>query len=81
MPDLIEIKIDGTSTRVGAGTSVASAILNSGRAALRHSVMGEPRGALCGMGVCFECRVTVNGVPYVRSCITLCEPGMEIYTK
>jgi sarcosine oxidase subunit alpha len=33
------------------------------------------------MGVCFECRVTVNNVPHVRSCMTLCEAGMEIRTK
>ncbi|MDT8066662.1 MAG: (2Fe-2S)-binding protein [Terriglobia bacterium] len=81
MPELIEIKVDGTPVRVPAGASVASAILDSGTVTLRHSVSGEPRGAVCGMGVCFECRVTVNGVPHVRSCMTLCEPGMDIRTK
>lgn len=80
MTESIEIKIDGTAMSVPVGTSVASAIFNSGKSILRHSVTGEPRGALCGMGICFECRVTVNGVPHVRSCVTLCQPGMEIRT-
>ena len=81
MPELIEIKIDGEKMAVAAGVSIAAAILNSGRNILRRSVTGEPRSAVCGMGVCFECRVTVNGVAHVRSCTTVCEAGMEIVTK
>ncbi|HEY4962870.1 MAG TPA: 2Fe-2S iron-sulfur cluster-binding protein [Terriglobales bacterium] len=46
----------------------------------RRSVSGEPRGALCGMGICFECRVSINGRPHCRSCQILCEPGMEVNT-
>ena len=81
MPEFVEIKIDGAPVVVPAGTSVAAAVLNSGRSVLRHSVTGEPRSAVCGMGVCFECRVTVNNTPHVRSCMTICETGMEIRTK
>ena len=81
MPEFIEIKIDGEKVVVAAGSSIAAAILNSGRSILRHSVTGEPRSAVCGMGVCFECRVTVNGIAHVRSCVTVCEAGMEIETK
>lgn len=81
MPELIEIKIDGEKVAVAAGLSIAAAILNSGRNILRRSVTGEPRSAVCGMGVCFECRVTVNGTAHVRSCVTVCEAGMEIETK
>jgi D-hydroxyproline dehydrogenase subunit gamma len=46
----------------------------------RTSVQGEPRGPLCGMGVCFECCVTINGIARCRSCLTLCEDGMEVRT-
>lgn len=81
MPEFVEIKIDEETVIVREGVSVASAILNSGRSVLRHSVTGEPRSAVCGMGVCFECRVRVNDAPHVRSCMTLCEAGMEIRTK
>ncbi|MCP5053679.1 MAG: (2Fe-2S)-binding protein, partial [bacterium] len=41
----------------------------------------EPRGALCGMGICFECIVTVNGIPNTRSCMTEVEPGMTVETN
>ena len=46
----------------------------------RRSVSGEPRGPLCGMGICFECRVTINGREHCRSCQIPCEPGMEVRT-
>ena len=41
---------------------------------------GEARGPLCGMGICFECRATVNGQPHCRSCQIICQPGMEVRT-
>jgi len=80
MPDMIHLLIDGEPCSVPRGTSIAAAIMISGKPVLRHSVAGEPRGPVCGMGICFECRVTVNGVPHIRSCMTTCEPGIEIRT-
>lgn len=76
--DAIRVRINGKETDVPQRTTVAAAILRSGTAALRRSVSGEARGPLCAMGICFECRVTVNRVPHVRSCQVLCEPDMEI---
>jgi hypothetical protein len=63
-----------------AGTTVAVAIVLAGQAC-RTSVTGEPRGPLCGMGICFECRVTINGQLHCRSCQVLCEQGMEVDTE
>ena len=45
-----------------------------------RSVTGEPRGPLCGMGICFECRATIDGMPHQRSCQILCAAGMEVRT-
>ena len=59
---------------------VTAAVLAAGVASFRRSVTGEPRGPLCGMGICFECRVRVDGVAHVRSCQTLCENGMDVRT-
>jgi len=59
---------------------VAAAVLEAGVSSFRRSVTGEARGPLCGMGICFECRVTVNGVAHVRSCQTLREDGMDVRT-
>lgn len=62
------------------GTTVAAAILNLGQTTFRTSVGGESRGPVCGMGICFECRVTINGDLQVRSCTVLAEDGMEVVT-
>jgi aerobic-type carbon monoxide dehydrogenase small subunit (CoxS/CutS family) len=80
MPDTVGVKVNGVPVAVPPGATVAAAIVTLGEAVFRRSVRGEPRGPLCGMGVCFECRVTVNGVPHVRSCQILCGAGMEIET-
>ncbi len=78
MPDALAISLNGKALTIPAGTTVAAAIFSGGRSSFRHSVSGERRGPLCGMGVCFECRVTVNGVPHVKSCQILCRQGMQI---
>jgi D-hydroxyproline dehydrogenase subunit gamma len=35
---------------------------------------------LCGMGICFECRVTIDGREHCRSCQIPCAEGMEVRT-
>ena len=50
-------------------------------ASCRTSVTGEPRTPFCGMGTCFECRMTINGTPHTRSCQVVVEPGMDIRTN
>ena len=80
MPDSVTLSIDGQSVTVPAGTVLAAALAQAGKQRTRRSVSGQPRGPLCGMGVCFECRVTINGQPHRRSCQTLCQDGMEVRT-
>ena len=79
MPDLINVNIDGTQAKVQAGTTVAAAILMS-RSGFRRSVKGELRGPVCGMGICFECRATVDGQSQQRTCQLNCEDGMVVNT-
>lgn len=79
MADPISITINGTTRQVRPGVTVAAALVEAVEAS-RVSVSGQLRSPLCGMGICFECRVTVNGMPHVRGCQVLCEPGMEIRT-
>ena len=80
MPSQIQIRVNGRAIRVPAGTTVAAAVMTAGESTFRRSVTSEPRGPLCGMGICFECRVTIDGVPHSRSCQTLCVQGMEVLT-
>ena len=76
----VNFRINGKSNAVKAGTVVAAAILACGAHSIRTSVTGEPRSALCGMGICFECRVTIDGVAHEKSCQILVVEGMEIRT-
>lgn len=80
MNDAVPIRIDDRPYSVPAGTSVAVALLACGTYRFRASVQGEPRGPVCGMGVCFECRVTIDGHPHQRACLVACVPGMSIRT-
>jgi sarcosine oxidase subunit alpha len=80
MSDLIEIDVNGRTLRVPAGVSLAAALLNAGEAAFRTSVTGAPRGPLCGMGICYECRVSVDGVAHRRACLEPVRPGMRVTT-
>jgi D-hydroxyproline dehydrogenase subunit gamma len=81
MPSTIVVRVNGSAVDVPAGCTIAAAILISGNAVFRSSTRGEPRGPVCGMGICFECRVTVDGAPHVRSCQIYCRDGMEIETS
>ena len=81
MLEEIDIRINGRQWRVPSGISAAAAVLLSGQVAFRASVTGEPRAALCGMGTCFECRVTIDGIPNRRSCQIAAHDGMVIETS
>lgn len=80
MPRLVEILVDGEPVHVRAGATLAAALLAAGHWRFRQSVRGDARGPLCGMGVCFECGVTVNGVMHRRACLEPVTPGMEVRT-
>jgi D-hydroxyproline dehydrogenase subunit gamma len=78
---VIAITVDGREVRVESDSSVAAALLNAGIDGFRTSVRGEPRAPLCGMGVCFECRVTIDGVPHERACLISVRAGMDVRTR
>ena len=77
----MKVSVDGIAIDVAAGTLVAAAVelAAPGRGA-RVSPGGSRRLPLCGMGVCGECRVTVDGRAHRLGCQTLCAAGMEIRT-
>lgn len=80
MPDAVTLRVNDVPITVAAGSMVAAAILQAGVTTFRRSVNGEARGPLCGMGICFECRVRIDGAAHVRSCQTVCENGMDVRT-
>jgi len=78
MSESIQLRVNGKTISVPSGIIVAAAVAMTGETRFRKSVFGQPRGPLCGMGICMECRVTINGQLHCRSCQTLCEEGMEV---
>ena len=76
------ILVDGEPIVAFSGETVATALLAGGRLVLRHTEkQQQPRGIFCGMGICFDCLMTVNGVPNVQTCVTPAEPGMIVTTQ
>ena len=64
------------------GETVAGALLAAGIRTLRHAeIGGDPRGLFCGMGVCFECRMMIDGRPNTRACMTPVRRNMRVRTK
>jgi sarcosine oxidase subunit alpha len=79
MSESCSITVNGKQLRMAAGTSVAAAMMMAGEPC-RFSVSGEARGPLCGMGICMECRATVDGVLHQRTCQLVCSAGMDVVT-
>jgi sarcosine oxidase subunit alpha len=76
----VTIVVDGRSMTVPAGVSIAAALFDLGITAFRRSVSGELRGPLCGMGTCYECRVTIDGESHRRACLVPVAEGLRIET-
>ena len=77
---MITLTVNNKEISVEEGTTVASALLANGIDVFRRSVSGTPRGPMCGMGVCFECCVTIGGVQHKPSCTLIAADGMKITT-
>ena len=76
---MINISVNGRNIAAAPGETVMAALTAAGFKVLKKSNgRGEPRGPFCGMGVCYECLVTINGVPKQRSCMTEVAENMEI---
>ncbi len=79
MSRTLSIVLDGEPLEVPADASLGAALLAAGRLGLRPSPrLGSPRGLFCGMGLCFECCVTVDGLAGQRACLTPLREGMVV---
>jgi aerobic-type carbon monoxide dehydrogenase small subunit (CoxS/CutS family) len=78
--DTIAFEVNGTAYRAQCGITVAAALLNAGLWGFRRAERNDARGPLCGMGVCHECRVTIDGTPHRRACLVPLGEGMVVRT-
>ena len=74
----VRISFDGSEIEALPGETVAAALAAAGVIAVRQTRSGAPRGPFCGMGVCFDCLVTVDGRPSQRACLTKVAAGMDV---
>lgn len=80
--DRFEIELDGRPIPAYEGETVAAALMAAGITTFRHTARrGSPRGIFCGMGDCFDCLMTVDGIPNVRTCVTYAQPGMKVESQ
>jgi predicted molibdopterin-dependent oxidoreductase YjgC len=79
----VTFRVDGRPITAYSGETVFAALLAEGIKVLRQASKDHAtpaRGGFCGMGVCQECRVMVDGLPDQRACMTEVRDGMEICT-
>lgn len=76
------IEVDGVSIPAYEGETVASAILAHGSRVLRRTRLKDsPRGLFCGIGVCYDCLVVIDGTPNLRACMAPATPGLRVHTQ
>lgn len=78
----LEFQFDGSPVPAEPGQSIGSALIAAGRRSWRRTrFAGEPRGIFCGIGVCFDCLVTVNDRPNRRACLVIAQDGDRVTTQ
>lgn len=78
MSDRLTFTFDGACIEARRGQSLAAALTDAGQRVFRRTGNGSPRGIFCGMGICQDCLVTVDGRPNQRACMTAAEPGADV---
>ena len=76
----IELVVNGRTVAATEGSTVATALMNAGELGFRSSPTSDARAPLCGMGICYECRVTIDGLAHQRACMTRVRSGMTVLT-
>jgi len=78
----IEFTFDGKTISAISGQSVGAALLAANQRSLRKTRFNKnKRGIFCGIGVCFDCLVVVDGVTNQRACIIEARSGMQVQTQ
>lgn len=73
---------DGATVPFEPGQTVGAALVAAGIRSWRSTRgRGEPRGLFCGIGVCFDCLITVEAIPNQRACLTLADQDLIVTTQ
>ena len=78
----VRLVVDGHDLIAEEGDTVAAALLAAGRRLARFTARtGDPRGYFCGIALCSDCLMTVDGRPNVRACVTAVRDGLRVETQ
>lgn len=78
-PGRITLTLNGTAVEAAPGQSVAAVMTGNGITAWRQTRRrAKPRGLFCGIGVCYDCLVTINGVTNQRACMVEATDGTSV---
>jgi hypothetical protein len=78
MESAFQFFFDGRAIAAREGQSVAAALIAAGERCLRIDEAGQPKGAVCGIGACWECRCSIDGKADIRACMTAARPSMQV---
>jgi predicted molibdopterin-dependent oxidoreductase YjgC len=79
-PEEISVLIDGEPVTAHRGQNAAAILLGAGVPGWRRTRSGGLRGVFCGIGVCHDCLIAVNGVTGLRACLETVRDGDSIVT-
>ena len=75
----LEFTFDDQTITAISGQSIGAALLAANQRSLRKTrFSNNDRGLFCGIGVCFDCLVVVDGVSNQRACLIEAKPGMKV---
>ncbi|WP_245672612.1 (2Fe-2S)-binding protein [Nocardia anaemiae] len=77
----LAVVVDGVEVQGVYGQTLASVLLADDRSHWRTAPNGGRRGVFCGIGICFDCVATVNGVPDIRLCRRPARDGDTVITQ
>jgi predicted molibdopterin-dependent oxidoreductase YjgC len=77
----VAFTFDDRRIEAGPGDTLGASLMRAGVVTLRRSWSNQPRGLYCGIGVCNDCLVTVDGKPNVRACVTSVVEGAVVRSQ
>ena len=76
---MIDFSFNGVELTAQPGQSVSAALISNNERINRYTRFnGAPRGVFCGIGICFDCMLIIDGQPNQRGCVTEIQPGMIV---
>lgn len=77
-----QFSFDGRPIGFEPGQSIGAALLAHGIRSWRTTrIEGRPRGLFCGIGICFDCLIVVDGAPNQRACLTPARADADVRTQ